>query len=74
MQHPVSSQVSTANKFDSWLKDQILKLSVDVLREGVMTCTACPESKIGEYIIEYQGESFRYSPEKTYAFLMFVKN
>jgi hypothetical protein len=72
MHQSASSQVSTSNKFDGWLKDQILKLSVDVLRAGVMTCTACPESKIGEYIIEYQGESLRYNPEKTFAFLKFV--
>jgi hypothetical protein len=59
-------------EFDNWVKAQVLKLSVDDLRAGVLTCTACPESTIGEYIIEYRGQSLRFTPEKTYAFLQFV--
>jgi len=66
-----NAQFSTA-AFDAWLAAQILKLSVDALSAGVSTCTACSESTIGEYIIEYQGETFRYLPGKTYAFLTFV--
>ncbi|UBF26193.1 hypothetical protein K9N68_32550 [Kovacikia minuta CCNUW1] len=58
--------------FDEWVTAQILKLSVDALSAGVLTCTACAESTTGEYVIEYQGETFRYLPEKTYAFLKFV--
>jgi hypothetical protein len=65
------AQFSTAT-FDTWLSAQILKLSVDALSAGVLTCTACPQSKTGEYVIEYQGETLRYLPEKTYAFLNFV--
>ena len=58
--------------FDAWLSAQILKLSVDALSVGVLTCTACTQSTTGEYVIEYQGETLRYVPEKTYAFLKFV--
>lgn len=65
------AQSSTAT-FDAWLTAQILKLSVDALSAGVLTCTACTQSTTGEYVIEYQGETLRYLPEKTYAFLKFV--
>lgn len=65
------AQFSTAT-FDTWLSAQILKLSVDALSGGVLTCTACTQSTTGEYVIEYQGETLRYLPEKTYAFLKFV--
>ena len=65
------SQFSTAT-FDAWLKAQILKLSIDALSAGVSTCTACTQSTTGEYVIEYQGETLRYVPEKAYAFLKFV--
>ncbi|MBD2102478.1 hypothetical protein [Leptolyngbya sp. FACHB-261] len=58
--------------FKHWLSQQILKLSVETLSSEVLTCTACSASTSGEYIVEYGGESFRYSPEKTYAFLKFV--
>ena len=66
------SQVSTTTTFDDWIKEQILRLSVDALSVGVVTCTACSQSTSGEYVIEYQGETLRYAPEKIYAFLMFV--
>ena len=66
-----SVQFST-DTFDTWLSAQILKLSVDALSAGVLTCTACPQSTTGEYVLEYQGETLRYRPEKTYAFLKFV--
>ena len=62
----------TTTTYDQWLTEQIFKLSVDALKSKVLTCTACAESDSGEYIIDYQGETFRYSPEKTYAFLKFV--
>jgi hypothetical protein len=69
-----SSSVPQAltSAFDEWITAQILKLSVDALSAGVLTCTACAESTTGEYVIEYQGETFRYLPEKTYAFLRFI--
>jgi hypothetical protein len=58
--------------FESWIKAQVLKLSVDDLRAGVLTCTTCPDSTIGEYIVEYQGQKLRLTPERTYAFLQFI--
>ena len=57
--------------FDSWLKTQILQLSVDTLKSKALTCTACGEI-LGTYIIEYQGKRFRYSPTEAYAFLKFI--
>jgi hypothetical protein len=65
------STQTLAAAFDSWIAEQIEKLSVDALSSEVLTCTACAETS-GEYVIEYQGETFRYPPEKTYAFLKFV--
>ncbi len=44
-----NAQFSTA-AFDAWLAAQILKLSVDALNAGVLTCTACAQSTIGEYV------------------------
>jgi hypothetical protein len=61
----------TASAFETWLKDQILRLSVDTLKSKAMTCTACGEV-LGTYIIEYQGNRFRYSPGDAYAFLKFI--
>ncbi len=66
-----STKIDT-DAFDTWLTEQILKLSVDALNSEVLTCTACAGSASGEYLIEYQGQTFRYSPEKTYAFLKYV--
>ncbi|MDX2229683.1 MAG: hypothetical protein NW220_08600 [Leptolyngbyaceae cyanobacterium bins.349] len=57
--------------FEAWLKEQILQLSVDTLQSAV-TCTACGEI-LGTYIIEYQGNRFRYPLDKAYAFLKFVE-
>lgn len=61
-----------ATTFEQWLAEQILRLSVDALASEVLTCTVCAQLTSGEYVIEYQGKTFRYSPEKTYAFLKFV--
>ncbi|MEB3280592.1 MAG: hypothetical protein VKK42_16895 [Lyngbya sp.] len=58
-------------QFDSWLEQQILTLSVDALSQKVLTCTACPKV-MGDYILEYQGESMRFPAAKTYAFLRYV--
>lgn len=62
---------STLEHFDRWLEQQILKLSVDALSRNVLTCTACPQV-IGDYIIEYRGESLRLPAPKAYAFLRYV--
>ena len=59
-------------RFESWIAEQILKLSTEALiHSEILTCTACPKIA-GEYILNYKGETFRYSSEKTYAFLKFV--
>lgn len=71
MNQPSDFQSFTEN-FNQWLSEQILQLSVDTLVAGVLTCTACAKSTTGEYVIEYQGETFRYPPEKAYAFLKFI--
>jgi hypothetical protein len=55
-----------------WLKAQILHLSVETLKSNAVTCTACGEV-LGTYIIDYQGDRFRLSPEQTYAFLKFIQ-
>ena len=57
--------------FATWLDQQILTLSVDALSRSVLTCTACPKV-LGDYIIEYQGESLRFPAPKAYAFLRYV--
>lgn len=61
----------TLRLFDHWIEQQILTLSVKALSQNVLTCTACPQV-MGDYIIEYQGESFRFSASKAYAFLQFI--
>jgi hypothetical protein len=69
----MSTTVSATNNpdFEFWLEQQILTLSVDALNEKVLTCTACGQIK-GDYIIEYQGQSFRYGAGKAYAFLRYI--
>jgi hypothetical protein len=62
---------ATLTAFEEWLKAQILKLSVDTLKSEAVTCTACGEV-LGTYIIDYKGTEFRYSTERTYAFLKFL--
>jgi hypothetical protein len=64
-----SPEVTAA--FDTWIKEEILKLSVDALKLKALTCTACGEV-LGAYIIEYEGTRFRYSAERTYAFLHYI--
>jgi hypothetical protein len=57
--------------FENWMKSEILKLSVDTLKEQAVTCTACGEV-LGTYIVDYKGTQFRLSAERTYAFLKFL--
>ena len=64
-----------AATYNQWLTEQIKKLSVDALVSSeALTCTACVESDSGKYVIEYQRETFRYSPEQAYTFLKFLTN
>jgi hypothetical protein len=60
-----------ADAFDTWMKAEILKLSVDTLKSQAVTCTACGEV-LGTYIIDYKGTPMRLSAEQTYAFLKFL--
>lgn len=71
----MSTTVPTTNdpNFELWLEQQILALSVDALNKKVLTCTACGQIK-GDYIIEYEGKSFRYGAGKAYAFLQYILN
>ncbi len=57
--------------FKHWLEKEIQRLSVETLSSDVVTCTACGEVR-GDYIIDFQGKSFRMPAGEAYAFLMFV--
>lgn len=72
MPHPVNTDSALLQSFDRWLHEQIMRLSVDMLGAGLLTCTTC-EQVFGEFILEYQGEKFRLPAGKTYAFLQYVK-
>lgn len=69
---PSNVEQSIMPALEQWMTEQINQLSVDTLSSGVLTCTACPKV-LGDYIVEYKGESMRLSVEKTYAFLQYVK-
>lgn len=62
---------SILEKRNQWLEEQIRQMSVDILSLGTYTCTVCGEV-LGEYIIDYSGETIRLSRAETYAFLKFV--
>jgi hypothetical protein len=65
-------QNQVESQFQTWITEQIHKLSTDALvKSGAFTCTACGD-RTGDYVIEYQGLSFRYPRERTYAFLNFI--
>ncbi|MBD2461436.1 hypothetical protein H6G89_10285 [Oscillatoria sp. FACHB-1407] len=67
-----TSDLAIATAFETWLREQILQLSVDTLKSKAVTCTACGEV-LGAYIIDYQGHQSRYSPAEAYAFLKFIE-
>lgn len=69
---PSKVEQSIMPALEQWMAEQVNQLSVDTLSEGVLTCTACPKV-LGDYIVEYKGESMRLSAEKTYAFLQYAK-
>ncbi|AFY36859.1 hypothetical protein Lepto7376_0424 [[Leptolyngbya] sp. PCC 7376] len=66
-----SSAVFDNPQFDEWLKQEILRLSVDALNKHMVVCTACGQVK-GDYIIDYQANEYRFDTPKTYAFLTFI--
>ncbi|MEM9008353.1 MAG: hypothetical protein AAGE59_33195 [Cyanobacteria bacterium P01_F01_bin.86] len=57
--------------YESWLEEQIRQLSVEALKAGTLTCTACGEVA-GSYIIEYDEQAFRLPGEEAYTFLCFI--
>ena len=75
MDYATQRQTSQASpEFDqlqSWLAKRIRDLSVDALASKAFTCTACGEVD-GEYIVDYDGKSFRFDTATTYAFLEFI--
>ncbi|MGD1857014.1 MAG: hypothetical protein ACFB2W_22500 [Leptolyngbyaceae cyanobacterium] len=65
LESPVFSQLET------WLTKQIRDLSVDALASKTFTCTACGEVE-GEYLVDYDGTTYRFNTATTYAFLEFI--
>jgi hypothetical protein len=63
--------LETIPDYTSWLEEQIRQLSIQALQTNAVTCNACGET-IGTYIVEYAGQTFRLSGERTYAFLNFI--
>lgn len=66
-----ASSTALIQALDHWLHEQIRPLSVAMLKDAVMTCTACGDVT-GEYIVEYQGDTLRLPASDTYALLKFV--
>ena len=58
----------TAAQFDQWLAEEIRRLSVDALKTGVFTCTACGE-RAGYYVIQYGAQQHHLDAGQTYSFL-----
>lgn len=58
----------TVAQFDQWLADEIRRLSVDALKTGVFTCTACGE-RAGFYIIQYGSQKHSFNAGRTYSLL-----
>lgn len=58
----------TAAQFDQWLAEEIRRFSVDLLKTGVFTCTACGE-RAGYYVIQYGKQQHRMDAGHTYSFL-----
>lgn len=56
---------------NQWLENQVRQMSVDVLKLGAFTCTACGEV-LGDYILSFSGETYRLSAAETYALLKFL--
>lgn len=65
LESPAFSQLNT------WLTKRIREISVDALASKAFTCTACGEVA-GEYLIDYEGQTYRFDTATTYAFLEFV--
>ena len=75
MDYEAQSQASldspTFAQLETWLTKRIRELSVDALASKAFTCTACGEVA-GDYLVDYEGKTFRFDTATTYAFLEFV--
>ncbi|MEM9265979.1 MAG: hypothetical protein AAGA46_10695 [Cyanobacteria bacterium P01_F01_bin.13] len=70
-QRQASLESPTFSQLESWLTKRIRELSVDALAAQTFTCTACGEVA-GEYVVDYEGKTFRFDTATTYAFLEFI--
>ena len=70
-QRQASLDSPTFSQLDNWLTKRIRELSVDTLSSKTFTCTACGEVE-GEYLVDYEGKTYRFDTPTTYAFLEFI--
>lgn len=70
-QRQASLDSPTFAQLDIWLTKRIRELSIDALASKAFTCTACGEVE-GEYLVDYEGKTFRFDTATTYAFLEFI--
>lgn len=70
-QRQASLDSPTFGQLDRWLTKRIRELSVDTLASQAFTCTACGEVA-GEYLVDYEGKTYRFDTATTYAFLEFI--
>lgn len=70
-QRQASLDSPTFAQLDTWLTKRIRELSVDALAAKAFTCTACGEVE-GDYLVDYDGKTFRFDTATTYAFLEFI--
>ncbi len=66
-----SLEAPVFNQLEKWLAKRIRELSVDPLASKTFTCTACGEAE-GEYLVDYEGTTFRFDTATTYAFLEYI--
>ncbi|MEM7066899.1 MAG: hypothetical protein AAF572_27515 [Cyanobacteria bacterium P01_B01_bin.77] len=70
-QRQASLDSSTFAQLDIWLTKRIRELSIDALASKAFTCTACGEVD-GDYLVDYEGKTFRFDTATTYTFLEFI--
>lgn len=70
-QRQASLESPTFSQLNTWLAKRIRDLSVDALASQAFTCTACGEVA-GEYLVDYEGKTYRFDTATTYAFLEFI--
>ncbi|MEA5462848.1 hypothetical protein [Leptothoe sp. PORK10 BA2] len=70
-QRQASLESPTFSQLNAWLTKRIRELSVETLASQAFTCTACGEVS-GEYLVDYEGQTYRFDTATTYAFLEFI--